>query len=107
VYYINPLQYAYTSIVLNEFLSGEYDYPCSDPRVDLATATFCRGKPDTSVAEAYLAIYKFPEGFGQVWAGIGVLLAYYVFLTGLTFIAMERIRCGFTDLVFLKGPFRN
>lgn len=78
--------------MLNEFLSGTYDYPCSDPRVDLSTASFCRGKPDTSVAEAYLAIYKFPKGFGQVWLGIGVLFAFYIFFTILTFIAMEKVR---------------
>lgn len=34
-----------------------------------------------------------------------MLLAYYVFLTGLTFIAMERIRWGFRDLVFSEGSF--
>ncbi|CAM6092842.1 unnamed protein product [Calypogeia fissa] len=86
-YYISPLQWGVTALVCNEFLSGEYNQPCSTDLV------YCVPHMDLKVGQAYLELYGFPTTFLRgVWVPVIILALYYVFFTLLTFYTTSKLR---------------
>eukprot|EP00850_Spirogloea_muscicola_P017864 SM000157S02094 [mRNA] locus=s157:259267:270139:- [translate_table: standard] len=89
MYYVSPLQWAYTAIVCNEFLSGSFHQPC---REVVNVAAYCVGHEDLQVGQAYLKVYRLPATyFKGVWVSVMVLMAYYVVIVFFTFVTTAKV----------------
>ncbi|KAJ0392445.1 hypothetical protein ATCC90586_000008 [Pythium insidiosum] len=71
MYWFNPLSWALRSVMLSEFNSDKYS-------------------PDER--DAKLESFSITQGFGYMWFGIGMLLAYYFVFTSLNALSLHFIR---------------
>ncbi|KAH7447131.1 hypothetical protein KP509_01G092800 [Ceratopteris richardii] len=91
VFYLNPLQWAITALVINEYNSGAYSLLCRDIP-NLALLPQCNGRGDQTIGHAYLARGQF--FISRVWIVISILmlLAWVVVWNLLTYFALKTIQ---------------
>lgn len=102
VYYISPLQWAITALICNEFLSDTYSQPCNN------SITYCRGRSDMNIGQAYLAIYDFPTTtLRGYWVPVLVLFFYYWVLSCCCFWTVANVRHEEVKLPSIARLLRN
>ncbi|KAJ7522816.1 hypothetical protein O6H91_18G028200 [Diphasiastrum complanatum] len=90
-YYINPLQWGVTALVINEYNSKSYSLLCRDVS-NLANIPQCIGRPNDTIGHAYLAKGQFYTSHHWIGIAVAVLLGWLALLTTLTYFALAQIR---------------
>ncbi|MCO5571123.1 hypothetical protein L7F22_024855 [Adiantum nelumboides] len=90
-FYINPMQWAITALVINEYNSGTYSMLCKDIPVPLNLPQ-CNGRGEQTTGHAFLARGQFLTGNGWIAVSIFMLFAWLVLWNILTYVALTRIQ---------------
>jgi len=90
-YYIDPLQWAITALVINEYNSQSYSLLCSQVP-NLANLPQCVGRPTNTVGHAYLAKGQFYTSNSWIAVAVAVLLGWIVLLNIGAYYALARKR---------------
>lgn len=93
-YYLDPLQWGITSLMINEFNSKRYSAPCSTLTLEQIRADLpqCVNRPNQPVGHAYLAKGQFYSSNGWIGIAIACLVGWFVVWTLLTLLAAEKLR---------------
>lgn len=93
-YYLDPLQWGVTSLVINEFNSKRYGALCSTLSAEQIATRFaqCRGRPNQTLGHAFLAKGQFYTGNPWIGIAVAVLLGWFALWTALTLLAASKIR---------------
>eukprot|EP00898_Chlorokybus_atmophyticus_P002867 jgi/Chlat1/3581/Chrsp234S03598 len=87
MYWASPMQWTYTGLVLNEFMSPKYDTPCDQLS---PLPNYCVGRGSMRFGSAFLELYQLPATKFRIWTAVIALLAYYAIFTCLTFVTMGK-----------------
>ncbi|CAM6101594.1 unnamed protein product [Calypogeia fissa] len=93
-YYLDPLQWGITALMINEFNSKRYNILCSELTQQEIRLNFpqCNGRPNQTLGHAYLAKGQFYTGNHWIGISIAVLIGWFTLWTFLTWFALARIR---------------
>lgn len=90
-YYIDPLQWAITALVINEYNSKDYSLLCSQVP-NIANIPQCVGRSTNSVGHAFLAKGQFYTSNSWIAVSVAVLVGWIVLLNLGAYYALARIR---------------
>ena len=91
-YYIDPLQWATSALILNEFNSKGYSHLLCSEVPNLANLPQCVGRPTNTVGHAYMARGEFYTSNSWIAVAVAVLLGWIVLLNLGAYYALARLR---------------
>lgn len=91
-YYIDPLQWAITALMLNEFNSKTYSLPCSEVPNVVTNLPQCVGRPTNTIGHAYLARGQFYTSNNWIAVGIAVVVGWIVLFNVGAYFCLAKLR---------------
>lgn len=90
-YYLDPLQWCITALVINEYNSKSYSLLCRQVP-NILNIPQCVGRPMDTVGHAFLAKGQFYTSHSWIAVSIGVLLGWILFFNLGAYYALANIR---------------
>jgi ABC-type multidrug transport system ATPase subunit/ABC-type multidrug transport system permease subunit len=103
-YYLDPLQWAITALMLNEFNSKTYSLPCSEVPNVVTNLPQCVGRPTNTIGHAYLARGQFYTSNSWIAVGIAVVVGWIVLFNVGAYFCLAKIRHVPKRNPFLEVP---
>eukprot|EP00250_Pteridium_aquilinum_P022489 c25391_g2_i1 orf=308-5194(-) len=91
MYYLDPMQWAITALVINEYNSGTHSQLCKDVK-DRTKITLCNTRLDQTVGHAYLEAGGFFTSNNWIVVSIVFLCGWLVLWNFLTYLALSKIQ---------------
>ena len=93
VYYLNPLQWAVTALVVNEYTSPDYSLPCQNvPDKSYTFIPQCLKYPNESIGKAWLLNAQIRTDDRWIGLSVIVLLAWLVVWNVLAYFSISKIQ---------------
>ncbi|KAL3689857.1 hypothetical protein R1sor_016166 [Riccia sorocarpa] len=90
-YYIDPLQWGITALLINEFNSNSYKVLCRDV-ADLSKIPQCATRLDSTIGHAYLEYLQFYTDTKWIGVGIAVIIGWILLWTAVNYYALVKLR---------------
>ncbi|KAL2613833.1 hypothetical protein R1flu_025525 [Riccia fluitans] len=90
-YYLDPLQWGITALLINEFSSDSYKVLCRDVP-DLTRLPQCAGLPDSTIGHAYLTRLQFNTDTKWIGVAVAVMVGWILLWTLINYRALAKIR---------------
>lgn len=91
MYYMDPIQWGITALLINQFNSDSYSQLCGDV-TDRTNIPQCIGRDDQTIGHAFLARGQFYTSNSWIAVAILVLCGWLVLWNFLTYLALSRIQ---------------
>ena len=91
VYYLNPLQWAVSALVVNEFTSPDYSLPCQNV-LDKTFIPQCNRFPNESIGHAWLLNAQIRTDTRWIGLSVIVLFAWLVVWNILAYFSISKIQ---------------
>ncbi|KAL3679045.1 hypothetical protein R1sor_022001 [Riccia sorocarpa] len=101
-YYIDPLQWGITALLINEFNSKSYNMLCKDV-ADLSRLPQCVGQPNSTVGHAYLTRLQFYTDTKWIGVAVAVIVGWILLWTLVNYYALVKLRHKATFVVTPKA----